>query len=49
MLIRLKDIEQWIIIISGIEINFFDNLPEKKVTLSFEVNLEKSTEYAKYA
>ena len=52
-------------IISGVEINFFDNLPVgqmlsnvylpekisaclKKGTLSFKVNLEKSTEFAKY-
>ena len=53
-------------IISGVEINFFDNLPVgqvlsnvylrekistclKKGTLSVKVNLEKSTEFAKYA
>ena len=40
--------------ISGVEINFFDNLPEKistclkkNGTLSFEVNLEKRTEFCK--
>ena len=48
------------VLILGIEINFFGNLPvwqmlsnvylpEKKRSLSFGVNLEKSTEFAKCA
>ena len=65
-MVKDKRVMYSINIISGVEINVFDNLPVgqvlsnvylpekistclKKSTLSFKVNLEKSTEFAKYA